>query len=241
MDNRVATDNIIDTTISHNRGSKLLDNVTLNNSHTTWNNSANKVHSQINVCVLINVEHILVKDSSQVPRNKSVNIFHQNIRDLGNKSNELYCHLHHNLSYILCLSEHHLSEPKLQLIHLTNYSLGANYCRKTFLKGAVSIFVYRKVKYTTINIGEYNIDKDIEACTIQLNSKFNKLCILTIYKSLRGNFTNFLNQLDLILQKLYGNKYNIVICADVNVNYLIDNNRRSQLDNNNNNIIIFYV
>jgi hypothetical protein len=51
MDNRVATDNIIDTTISHNTGSKLLDNVTLNNSH-TWNNSANKVHSQINVCVL---------------------------------------------------------------------------------------------------------------------------------------------------------------------------------------------
>jgi len=32
------------------------------------------------------------------------------------------------------------------------------------------------------------------------------------------------------LQKLYNNKYNIVICADVNVNYLIDNNRRSQLD-----------
>jgi hypothetical protein len=34
----------------------------------------------------------------------------------------------------------------------------------------------------------------------------------------------------LILQKLYNNKYNIVICGDVNVHYLIDNNRRSQLD-----------
>jgi len=43
MDNEVATDNVIDTTISHNTGSKLLDNVTFNNSHTTWNNSANKV------------------------------------------------------------------------------------------------------------------------------------------------------------------------------------------------------
>jgi hypothetical protein len=32
------------------------------------------------------------------------------------------------------------------------------------------------------------------------------------------------------LQKLYNNKYNIVICGDVNVNYLMDNNRRSQLD-----------
>jgi hypothetical protein len=52
MDNGVATDNAIDTTISHNMGSKLLDNVTLNNSHTTRNNSANKVHSQITDCVL---------------------------------------------------------------------------------------------------------------------------------------------------------------------------------------------
>ena len=87
----------------------------------------------------INVECTLVKDSSEVPRNKSVKIFHRNIRGLGNKCNQLYCHLHHDLPHILCLSEHHLSESELQLIHLTNYSLGANYCRKTFCKGCVYI------------------------------------------------------------------------------------------------------
>jgi hypothetical protein len=43
MDNRVATDNVLDTTISHNMGSKLLDNVIFNNNHTTWNRCANKV------------------------------------------------------------------------------------------------------------------------------------------------------------------------------------------------------
>jgi len=94
----------------------------------------------------------------------------------------------------------------------------------------VSIFVYRNLKYNTINIDEYNIDKDTEACAIQLDSTFNKLCILTIYRSPRGDFTNFLEQLDLILQKLYNNKYNIVICGDVNVNYFMNNNRMSQLD-----------
>ena len=46
----------------------------------------------------------------------------------------------------------------------------------------------------------------------------------------RGDFTNFLKLLDLILQKLYNNKYNIVVCGDVNVNYLTDNNRRNQLE-----------
>ena len=140
----------------------------------------------------INVEHILVKDSSQVPRSKSLKIFHQNIKGLGNKSNELHRHLHHDLPHILCLSERHLNEYKLQLTHLTNYSLEANYCRKTFLKGDVSILVYRNLKYTTIN-GEYNIDTDIEAGAIQLDSTFNKLRIFTIYRSPSGNFTNFLN------------------------------------------------
>ena len=74
------------------------------------------------------------------------------------------------------------------------------------------------------------MDKDIEACAIQLDWTFNKLFILAIYRSPRGDFTIFLERLDLILQKFYKNKYNIIICGDVNVNYLIDNNRRRQLD-----------
>jgi hypothetical protein len=52
--------------------------------------------------------------------------------------------------------------------------------------------VYRNLKYNTINIDKYNIDKDIEACAIQLDSTFHELCILTIYRSPKGDFTNFL-------------------------------------------------
>jgi len=69
----------------------------------------------------INVEHTLVKDYSQVPQNKSLKIYHQFIRDLGIKDNELDCHLHHDLPHILCLSEHHLNECELQLIHLITH------------------------------------------------------------------------------------------------------------------------
>ena len=172
----------------------------------------------------------IIKDSSQVRGNTSLKIFHQNIRGLGNKTNELYCHLQHELPHILCLSEHHLSESELQLIHLADYSLGASYSRKTVLKGGVSIFVYRNLKYNTIKIDEYNIDKDFEVCAIQLDSALNKLCILAVYRSPKFDFTIFLIQLDLILQKLNNNKYSILICGGINVNYLIDSNRRSQLD-----------
>jgi exonuclease III len=123
-----------------------------------------------------------------------------------------------------------LNEAELQLIHLTDYLLGAKYCRKTFLKGGVCIFVSKHLKYKIINTDEYNIDKDIETCAIQLDSIYNKVCVLTIYRSPKGNFKNFLKQLDLILQKLYKNKHNIIICGDVNVNYLSDNRDKSQLN-----------
>jgi endonuclease/exonuclease/phosphatase family metal-dependent hydrolase len=59
---------------------------------------------------------------------------------------------------------------------------------------------------------------------------YNKVCILTIYRSPKGNFKNFLKRLVLILQKLYDNKHNFIICGDVNVNYLSDNKDKSQLN-----------
>ena len=34
----------------------------------------------------------------------------------------------------------------------------------------------------------------------------------------------------MILQKLYHERYNIIICGDINVNYLNDDNRKKQLD-----------
>ena len=94
----------------------------------------------------------------------------------------------------------------------------------------VSIFIHRNIKYNSINIDEWNTDKDIEACAIQLDSTYNEIiCILNIYISPMDDFKNFLERLDFILQKLYNNKYNI-ICGNVNVNCLTENNRKSQLD-----------
>jgi hypothetical protein len=43
MDKEVATDNVIDTTISHNMGSKFMDYVIFYNSHTTLKSCAKNV------------------------------------------------------------------------------------------------------------------------------------------------------------------------------------------------------
>jgi exonuclease III len=133
-----------------------------------------------------------IKDYNQDLLNTSLKIFNQNIRGLGNKTNELYCHLQHELPHILCLSEHHLSKPELQLIHLADYSSGASYCRKTFLKGGVSIFVQRNLKYNTIKIEEHSTDKDTEACAIRMDS--------TVQSVWTQHVTNYVSWLFIDLQ-----------------------------------------
>jgi hypothetical protein len=65
--------------------------------------------------------NVNISDISQVLSNTALKVYHQNIRGLRNKCNELYCHLLHDPPHIICLSEDHLKESEIQLIHLKDY------------------------------------------------------------------------------------------------------------------------
>jgi hypothetical protein len=53
----------------------------------------------------------------------SINVFHQNIRGLRSKSNELihYCEIDNTNPLILCLSEHHMVEQELLHLMMNGY------------------------------------------------------------------------------------------------------------------------
>jgi len=74
------------------------------------------------------------------------------------------------------------------------------------------------------------IRRNIEVCAIKLNITPIHLIILAIYRSPSGNFTNFLKNLDSVLNKWYSNKTVFVICGDININYLKNCKKRQQLD-----------
>ena len=57
------------------------------------------------------------------------------------------------------------------------------------------------------------------------------MCIITVYRSPSGNFNHFLQSLDTILQTLYTPALSFIICGDININYLVVNEQRKQLDN----------
>ena len=65
---------------------------------------------------------------------------------------------------------------------------------------------------------------------MKLHISSSKLCILCLYRPPPSNFAYFLNSLVSILNQLYTNSINIIICGGININYLDNTNNKLQLD-----------
>ena len=156
-------------------------------------------------------------------------IFHQNIRGISHKTDEILISLAHNFPNVLCLTEHHLRTGEITKVKLGQYSLGAHFCRQTYKQGGVSIYVSNGIQYNTINFNQYNRE-DLETCALKIRVLTNSFIVLCTYRSPTGNFIYFLNQLESILNKLYKVSTNLILCGDFNINHLDVNSRRHLLE-----------
>jgi len=117
------------------------------------------------------------------------------------------------------------------MLCLENYNLGAHYCRQQCEKGGVAVFVHNSLGFTNIDIAQHSKDQDIEICALKLTFGTQNICILTLYRAPSGKFSTFLLQLDTILQSLCTPRLHVIICGDININYLNESGNKSQLDN----------
>jgi hypothetical protein len=115
---------------------------------------------------------------------------------------------------------------ELQQTLLDGYSLGDGYCRVSYEKGGVCILVQEKLRYTSIVLAKHFKDKDFEVCAIKIYLNTKKVCIITIYRAPSGNVDTFITKLDAILQKLFIVTVDFIICDDININYLVDSDRK---------------
>jgi hypothetical protein len=65
---------------------------------------------------------------------------------------------------------------------------------------------------------------------LKLKSTFYSVCIIAVYRAPTGNFNLFLNRLDDIIRSLYKANLHLIICGDINIDYLTDNDKKRQLD-----------
>jgi len=83
-----------------------------------------------------------INHDKNVDLSNSLYIFHQNIRGLRSKSDELILsfEIDNIHPHKLCLSEHHMVEQELLHLTLSGYKLGCSFSRKHLQRGDVCIF-----------------------------------------------------------------------------------------------------
>jgi hypothetical protein len=113
---------------------------------------------------------------------------------------------------------------------MENYMVGASFSRRYAMKGGTCIFVLNYKKFDTVNLDKYCADFDIELCAVKIKNESSYVYVLSAYRAPSGNFSKFLLQIDEVLKSLYTLKAEFIICGDFNIDYLMDNYRKNQLN-----------
>jgi hypothetical protein len=73
------------------------------------------------------------------------------------------------------------------------------------------------------------MEQDIECCAVQLQSKFFSMYVVAIYRAPTGDFEQFLNKLDCIINHLYKPKAEFIICGDISTDFLTKSHHKQCL------------
>jgi hypothetical protein len=120
-------------------------------------------------------------------------ILHQNIQGISNKTDEFLNSLSPNAPQVICLTESHLRTEEIGNVNSSQYTLGATLCRQTYRHEGLCIFAPKNIQFHTINLDQYNKEKDLEICALKLHILSNSFIIICIYRSQTGNFSYFLH------------------------------------------------
>lgn len=86
-----------------------------------------------------------------------------------------------------------------------------------------------KLRYASIDLAKYCKDKDFEVCATKIYLNTKKVCIIALYRAPSGNFDTFITKLDAILKKLFIVTVDFIICGDLNINYLVDSDKKKSI------------
>jgi len=86
-------------------------------------------------------KYINNSNESSVDIRNPFRVFHQNIRGLKGKRDELWLHFLEGTHQVICFTEHHLKDYKIDNVCIPKYKLGAKYCILNLKNGGVCIYI----------------------------------------------------------------------------------------------------
>ena len=103
---------------------------------------------------MVNKVYSLENDTNTVKLTNSKNlfkIFHQNIRGLKSKLDELSNFLFPDYPNIMCLTKHHLKDYEIDNLPTDQFKLGSKFSRHEFKNGGVCVFVHEDLDFFSIS------------------------------------------------------------------------------------------
>ena len=116
----------------------------------------------------INQDHPRNANPPNRNNNADLIIFHQYIRGLYNKIDELLYFWTIKFPHTLCFTEHHLCDHEITSTCIKYYNPGAKYCRNGCKYGGVSTFVHETLLFST-EWNEFCKDQDLGVCDVKLH------------------------------------------------------------------------
>lgn len=135
-------------------------------------------------------------------------------------------------SYIICLSEHWLSQDEVPMSCPTGYYCASSFCRSNHIRGGTLIFVHKIFQSRICDVSDFCSELHLEASAAFVDGL--KILVVSVYHSTSGNPDIFLDCFEKLLIHLskYSN-YSILIGGDFNINFdvTIGSKKASHLSN----------
>lgn len=150
-------------------------------------------------------------------------LYHQNIQCIRNKIEQLEIELISNDVDIACVTETWLRSCELEVFNIDGYTCKSAFCRSSYKNGGVSIFCkssHNMIVTELAHVVNKSIERDIEIAGIEIQIDDKKFKIINIYRSPSGDINIFFDTLEQLLYDLSRQKSMIILCGDLNIDFL---------------------
>ena len=89
---------------------------------------------------------------------------------------------------------------------------------------------YIYINDQTIDLKKFRKNEKLEICAVEIKLKSTNIILGCIIRAPSGNMLEFLDTLNDVLGYLYHPLTELIICGDINVNYLTENENQTKLD-----------
>lgn len=165
-----------------------------------------------------------------VPKLAKFSLAQLNVQSLTNKKSLLEVFVEGKQPDVLSIAEHWCTEDSMKMFSLEGYTLSSWYCRPTRQHGGVCLLVreLEDVAIKRISVEQFCVEMVIECCAVLLSRGDFACCIVSVYRP-DNDIEEFFLRFAELLRYCYGVSANLILCGDLNVNYLRDSSYQRTL------------